>query len=458
MTSAGVRSTVLTRSTGGPLATLVVLCGALALEPGSVQGQAPPEEAREWIEACSTVDDATRVALGDLEESMTDPSAPLSTIEENFEAMLDAPCFDLAGLSEDAGPFASSGVARAWWREGGQDWTSQFVAFGSGRRDEIVLPPSRRLTLALEAAAPDDPLRVLLCPEADESCGRETAGWTIRAERGFEERARAARGQADPPPDCAERVRRRDEGRRYTRFLRCVDDARPPRAAMPVGRMRAPTRGWLVLRGRHGDDRLQDQLSAFDLATGAAYVISAESELVRRMDGTVDDAATDAARRVTTEAGRLSADAVRELAWMLFVSGRVEERFFDATTVPLPSGIPLRSYDDSVFRDLSLRASSTRGSWRLDWVWVDAGRVRLGGDLIWPKDGGAANDHAVHLLRIAEATFAPGCAPARLTALPRLWSTEDTFDSPPDELARTRQALLERLLTVRAPACPRSGR
>ncbi len=462
------------------LATIVALSGALAHVTGTAQAQrarAPstarpedrtsPDSAR-WVEACSTVDDATRAALRDVETAMQDSRAPLSAIEERLEALRQTPCFALAALDDDPTPFATTGVARAWWEEGGHEWASEFLSYGSGYRDELVLAPSRRSTLALEAASQDDPLRSLLCPEADESCGRETAGWTIRAEQAFHDHAREQSAERDrqdeddeddedePRLDCGAEAREEALGERYGAFRGCVAERRPLHSAMPVGRMRAPTRGWLVIRGRRGHYHFRDGLSAYDLATGAAYVASSDSALVLRDDGSVDGDATDAARRVTGEAGRLSVDAVRELAWMLFLAGRVEERFADVTTVALPRGIPLRSHDDaSSFGGLSASGSFSSAQTELDWVWVEGGRVQLSGQLTWPESSVAANDHAVQLLRIAEATFAPGCVPARLTALPGLGSAGgvSAHDADYDELARTQEALQQRIAGLRASAC-----
>lgn len=43
--------------------------------------------------------------------------------------------------------------------------------------------------------------------------------------------------------------------------------------------LRAPSHGWFILRGRRGHYRFSDEVRAYDLATGAAYVARSEAAL-----------------------------------------------------------------------------------------------------------------------------------------------------------------------------------
>lgn len=429
--------------------------------PASAQsaGHAPTPR---WVEACGQLDDDTRARYRAVDHAMG-ARASLAEIEGALEALRATPCMSLAALGDDsdATPFPSAEVARAWWDEGGRAWAWQFLAYGSGARSELVLAPTRRPTLTLERAAPDDPLRSLLCPEADATCGRETAGWALRAERAFEDHARRERevhdaGSLAEETDCVAEALAAGPEARYVTFRACEAMRRPTRSTLPVGRMRAPTRGWVLVRGRRGHYQFRDEVRAYDLATGAAYVVSSGSALALRESGAVDGAATDAARRETREAGRLDVGAVRELAWMLLLGDRVEERHAGVAIVPLPEGVALRGDADAgVGFGVGASAWFSSAQTTLEWSWIDHGRVLHRGTLTWPESSDAAQDHAAALLRIAEATLLEGCAPAPLPALPHLSRAGgvSAIDAEPGAHAVTEDILLERLAAMRAPRC-----
>lgn len=453
----------------GPAVASLALAWSVSAQAQTTPGAADAGTARRWVEACLSRD-AETVARLDAVDTAMDGEASLVEIQQALDALRATPCFALAALEGDDEPFVTAEVARRWWLEGGQDWASQYVAFGAGDRREIVLAPTRRGTLAREVAAPDDPLRSLLCADGDVTCGRETAGWVLRAERAFEDHARRERERDrerreeddeddeddDEPTDCATEAREASAEDRYLTFRACEETRRPRQSALPVGRMRAPTEGWLIVRGRRGHYRFRDEVRAYDLATGAAYVVSSGSALVLRRSGAVDGASTDAGRAEVDQVGRLSAEAVRELAWMLFVGERVEERHAPVAYVALPRGVePRAGADASVFPGLHLSAWFSSAQTQLDWSWVVRGRVLHRGSLTWPESGGAAEDHAAQLLRIAEATFLPGCAPAALPVLPRPPPAGgvSALDAEPGALAHTEDALFDRLLALRAPRC-----
>ena len=62
--------------------------------------------------------------------------------------------------------------------------------------------------------------------------------------------------------------------KRYQKWHACIEELRPRQDALPLGRVRAPMRGFFVVRGRRGHYSFCDEIRAYDLASGAAYVAS----------------------------------------------------------------------------------------------------------------------------------------------------------------------------------------
>jgi hypothetical protein len=60
----------------------------------------------------------------------------------------------------------------------------------------------------------------------------------------------------------------------------------------------------IVIRGRRGHYDFCDELGAYDMETGAAYVAKSCSGLHLRTDGSVDFEGTNAARKAAVVAGR----------------------------------------------------------------------------------------------------------------------------------------------------------
>ena len=121
--------------------------------------------------------------------------------------------------------------------------------------------------------------------------------------------------------------------------MACVAAHRVQRWALPLGRFRAPDRGWLVIRGRRGHYEFCDELGVYDVATGAAHRAKSCSGLHLRPGGSVDHEATNAARRPTVESGRLDVANLREAVWMIVLAPEAERVFLNADYFPLPKGV-----------------------------------------------------------------------------------------------------------------------
>jgi hypothetical protein len=374
---------------------------------------------------------AARARLAELDQAIQKaaPDAPIAPLQKQLEELLRSRCFEVAGWL--AGPFLQAKTTSAlqrWWRDGGREWLArQLEPDGM-----VAFPPSMRSTLTLEHA-PKHRLARLLCRATDPDCGRETAGWVARAEAAF--RARATRADDSYSPDLYTRSKppaaddsqtqpldlplwrcaNPGKGKRdFTQWVDCVRELRASVAMFPVGAVRAPTSGWLVIRGRRGHYDFCDQLSAYDLATGAYYASKSCSGLALQADGTANAQKTDAARKPTIEAGRVSVDNLREAAWMIFLSDEIEEGHPDVDMFPLPPKLDPKVEVGTLRGMHSGSASLSSSQTTLAWTWVDGGKVVAEGTLTWPDSYRAEKDHAVELLRVVEAGLVPGCPPAPL--------------------------------------------
>lgn len=433
-----------------------------------------PVSAARWVERCAANTPESRQAsaalkqLGDKIEALPPDRNPAPLVKQ-LEELLESRCFRIA-RDELSGRFDSGLSLTTWWKSGGEDWLSSVLR---GNR-ELVLPPEARATLALDGK-PEQPLATLLCALADPTCGLETGGWVARAEAALAARAQAAavaqrKEATDPgehrsprgPADCAARAQKVLPEKRYQTWHACIEELHPKQDALPLGRVRAPMRGFLVVRGRRGHYSFCDEIRAYDLASGAAYVASSCSGLALAADGRVDGARTDSGRRAQLVTGRLPVDNLREAAWMALLLSKIENnKRVESFQVPIPADIkPQLPTDEGMVAGMTMDSMwFTSAQTQLTWAWLDGGRVLGQGKLTWPDSSDAAADYAVELLRIAEAGMKPGCPqspPSPSGPLPpaRLLAGEAPGVNRLDAPAGVRSVHSELLeLLERAPRC-----
>lgn len=353
------------------------------------------------------------------------PAEDPSALGERLQELGQTRCFAiLGGLGVDA----QSGLAlRTWWEDGGHIHAASGLQL-AGSHPIVWIEPDVRRTLAVETT-PGHRLAPLLCRAYDAQCGRETDGWRLRAEAAFERGARIRRLQGDgsspfgwteerPPSrnDCAAFARKAPPRSRLNRFRDCLAAAAERALTFPIGRLRKPTQGWLVVSGRRGHYGFCDELRAFDLGIGAAYRVASCGALALVSDGSVDHRATDAGRRIESGRGTVSLEEIREAAWMLLLLGELEEsvRGFGQA---LPEGIliVLDEIEDAEGGGrISGSITGSTGNTLLAWRVAMAGSDLGSGTLTWPRDlNDDAEAHAAELLEVAEASFVPGCPSAR---------------------------------------------
>jgi hypothetical protein len=257
-------------------------------------------------------------------------------------------------------------------------------------------------------------------------------------------------------------ARRKPARSRYKAWRVCLASnpgARNVQTVLPLGRIRAPTDGWLVIRGRRGHYDFCDQLDAYHLATGTTYRSSSCSGLALKSDGKVDGVATNAARQSSVRVGRVSPERIRELLWMLLMEPEVNDRVqVEAVRVPVPKGLRVEwpTTEDGILGGVvgGVFGGSTAQT-RLGWKWFPPeGTEPLSDTFTYPYSWAAGEDHSNVLMTEAEATFQDGC-PALPVPVRELDFTREPgvnrVDAP-EGVSNVQDARVEALLAWKPPA------
>jgi len=351
------------------------------------------------------------------------PAGEFAPLVERLTKLAETRCFE---LMDGVWLQPTSAVSlRTYWNDGGMDRMRGYLDLRIGDQPIVWVEPSVRKALTLETS-PQSPLRSLLCPAADETCASETRGWEIRVDEAFRHAGelaaerqklldRTEHGQIASPgeEDCEKLAIEAPAGRRFGKFRDCLERTHDQRPALPIGHLRAPAHGWLLISGRRGHYRFCDETRAYDLASGAAYRIGTCSELALVPGGAVDHRATDQGRHRVVELGHLPVEALRETAWMLLLLDEVDKHVrLEGWGRSLPEGIGImaKASDETILGSLHSSYTSTSADTTLHWRVVEADRALKSGSLTWPME---LNDperaHALSLLKVAEAGFVAGC-------------------------------------------------
>lgn len=316
----------------------------------------------------------------------------------------------------------------------------------------FVPPPS--LPLPLTPAA-QKRLAPWLCPAAATECGH-AATFVERADAAFAARHDAQRvGAAEhpEPAPCSGSVEP-EGGSPFEQWIGCLRTSADVTYRYPEARYRAPTSGWLWLRGRRGHYTFEDEIRVYDLRTGAAYV-------AQRSDGLhlgESTHRTGAAPAATAFAGNVSAEAARELAFALLTAEAPAPHRPEIVRVPVPEGLSITLRPGQplpkTVPDVGEWGSSNQTELAYDLV--DGSGSRGHGRLTWPGSAKPAEDHAAELVRQLEAGFEKGCARAKLPSLPRARDAGavSRIDADPKVRAGTMSELELAFLGLDHAACP----
>ncbi|RYZ38146.1 MAG: hypothetical protein EOO71_25225 [Myxococcaceae bacterium] len=388
-------------------------------------------------------------------------------------ALRDLRCFALAREEDDGLPVAEPEAGeqdvpalalKTWWRDGGKAFFASHLELGRPGPHTVVVPPGLREVLTREHSK-GHRLEALVCPAKSDACGGETAPWRARAEQAFrpeflrDGEPRASARDRPRPPDCAALARKQPAKLRYKAWRECLSEtqgARPLLPALPLGRIRAPMDGWLVVRGRRGHHAFCDQLDAYHLGTGATYEARSCSGLALQARGQVDVARTEAGRRSEVKVGRMDPERLRELTWMLLLAPDVRADVqVEALLAPVPKDFRIEWTATNEGRGISGGAfGGSSGQTRLRWSWFpEGGTEPWSGVWTHPWSWAVGEDHANDLLKAAEATFQEGCprqaVPSRMMAFTR--EPPVNGRDAPNGVARVPDTLLDDLSAWRPP-------
>lgn len=401
--------------------------------------------------------DEARARLTGLDHAVE--KGDVAAMKAAWAALRKHACFKLAVLETTREPQLDEAEAsRWWWDHGGREWLFSYL--DTSRKDTIV-PPDWPKTLRAEGEGAKHQAARLLCRAADASCGRETAGWVLRAAEALELptrsedepwKAETALAKCD-----AATKKEKDAPARYRAWRECVEGVRPVTAMLPLARFDVPRDGWLVVRGRRGHYSFCDEVRAYDLATGAAYVAQSCSGLALMNDGRVNHAATDAARGLAVTVGRVPVDALREAAWMTFFAKDVQERVQTyAWYAPRPAGLEPAWRDDGTLHGIGMGSFwMSSAQTQLAWSWQGADGLRASGTVTWPSSSNPGETHATRLLRVAEAALVESCPPAKLPAQLVVGGKPgvSAIDATGESLATAEARLIEALMGSSLRGC-----
>ncbi len=345
-------------------------------------------------------------------------SKDLEGAQLQIVSLLGRPCFSLAAENRRL-PRADNVVAlKTWWLDGGALWVHSYLLAPS-EAGRVVVPPDLRRSLS-RSEQPHHPLAFLLCTTDDPDCGAETRGWLRRASEGLRAQPLCEIGTPPslPPADVACASVLKGKAPTYRAWRECLEEHRNVVPALPLGSFRSPRVGWLVLRGRRGHYQSCDELRAYDLATGAAY-------LAQRCAGT-------AAPAIQVRQGRLSLDNLREAALLLLLGTEVERVQTMAESYDLPRTL-VRTWPETSTLHTSGSGCGFASSEQtlLTWVLTDSAGTKtlLTGSLPWPSSDQPGLSFAAALLAVAEDGMTQGAPPAPLPGAARQAGYELFFDA-----------------------------
>jgi hypothetical protein len=363
---------------------------------------------------CTEVERKARAAeLQAMSDAVAQGSADPKAVLGELHAELAKPCLDyLAPAVALPASVSREHLHDAFFHDGFGDALMQ-AADGiraKGGVRAIIVPPEIVPDLAGSDAAAIAPLA---CAGSDASCAR-TASYVTRAEAAFDARYDKDRKNVLPVEACDGSQLKEDDEIKWPHtledFVSCaaVETSTTLRFAAPT--LRAPEHGWLILRGRRGHYDWADELRAYDLATGAAYVVRHTGQII------VDNGKPHGDDAYT---GRLAPDQVRELTFMLLARRAFVPVRTWTTKATVPSGIPIAlppagtpPPDPEKWPHLTW---ADDGQTEIAYAYVD-GAARVQGTFTWPAAADWRDTYLDELLAVAEAGLVRDCAPAKLPA------------------------------------------
>jgi hypothetical protein len=401
--------------------------------------------------------DAASDELTEIERAVSDlpnDASSATALTTRIEQLLASRCY-LGGqltreLDLDALKAAKARAVRVWWEEGGQ-W---FLRDALQNATAVYFAPTVRPLLAAELLPKQDPLRMILCPNASSECDPVAAGAVLEVER-EEQRVALLAGNGRPPPptgdyssiqqECARASHKLPRATRFEEYVGCVQERVAEGPRLPIARYRSP-KGWLVLRGRRGHYDYCNELRAYDLESGTAYIAGrCAGRALHSGTGVVAAPSTYGGSALSVLVGVVSPDALRRLAFALALGERVETQTKAYARFEIPVDVAWPRRDDAMRSKFSMGGMwghSAQSEIRFDLV--APGALPISGQFLWPDSSTIGEQAIDNLIVSTEITFVEGCPKATLPAglfvegkvgaVSRHTAPSDAARKAPDEL------------------------
>ncbi|MDI1444332.1 hypothetical protein QHF85_09805 [Polyangium sp. 6x1] len=417
----------------------------------------PPKDAAAlgWCtkdEQQAALDETKEIAR--LVSKLPPDASAADAVTERIAKLFNSPCYMDGTLARSLDTTelkaARAWAVAKWWDSGGQDFLQDALQHANA----VHFAPSIPRMIAPELLPASDPRRAILCPSFGAACDPVAQGAALDVGRELVRigllQARARReSSADDgrgsPEACARSVRKEPPAERLARYAACVERLVPELPALPESRYRSP-QGWLVLRGRRGHYSFCDEVRAYDLETGTAYIASRCGGLVLDTGGAVNQGATRGTGAMKTQVGTLSVDALRRLALALWLKDELDKDARPYAVFPVPASVPMPDPDASSTFGFGMGSGwGHSGQTSIQFEIHDGKSTLVSGTFVWPDAFSVGDQMADDLVVSAETTFREGCPRAALPAglspaktlggVSRIDASPDTLRKNADDLS-----------------------
>ena len=440
-----------------PAPPIAITPAVAAPAPATTVAAGPPSAAP----GCPPAERAERVReLAQLTTHIKAATANAATVLAELRAVLARPCLRHVEPAVVVPTGTTLEALRRAWNDDALEAALEAAVDGlvvEAGVTRLALPPEIMPPLEDDAERAIAPLR---CAPSDAGCARALS-YIHRAERWFDDTARLdAHLRYPQPPGRADDHAvldlpatacwgDDDPPETFDAWVACVAGKAPRTRRYAETRLRPPERGWLVLRGRRGHYQFAEEIRAYDLATGAAYV-------ARDVGSIVVPPSASVKQGLDGYVGRVAPDQLRELAFVLLTRDAIVPVRAAAVNAVVPAALPRTLSDDGIgafFLGGEFWTSSSQT--RIAFAYAD-GSVRRTGELTWPMAQDPIDTYAAELVRVLEAGLVRGCAPAKLPPLDALGGDAgkvSPIDASPSKRADLQLQLQHQLDQLRGQAC-----
>jgi hypothetical protein len=293
-------------------------------------------------------------------------------------------------------PAARNGFElKSWWQRGGND---ALRAWLSESKDIAVWFTPDLIGSLGSDTDPDHNLLPLLCPITQSECGSETRAWEIRAHHSLVDLAERDRmlfpshESSSNATDCEKEALAAEPEQQFAAWLGCTEMSLPAEPTFPLGHLRVPRDGWLLLH-QHGGEQECSRARAYRLRSGAVF------EVLRCPDGK----GTPSGLRFRLGETRL--ELLQETGWFLLIAPEIQSLRVTGQAMALPASIELIRTEDIFGPQLPGLFSGVSGALEVDYGIYGATKNPVNGSIQLNVNDEAIQRYTSSLLEALAASF-----------------------------------------------------